>query len=153
MSDTAPHTVRDVEAADRPAWEPLWDGYLAFYEADLPPAHTDHLWDRILDEADPIRCIVAEVDGDVVGIAQYFPHPDTWEREPVCYLEDLFVDPAHRGAGLGRALIEELRHRCEQHGWRRLYWLTQDGNNAARVLYDRVTGGASGFIAYEIEVG
>jgi len=56
-----------------------------------------------------------------------------------CYLEDLFVDPAARGNGVGRALIEDLASLARAQGWKRLYWNTEITNAAARKLYDSFT--------------
>ena len=71
----------------------------------------------------------------------------TW-GEPVCYLQDLFVDPAQRGLGLGEQLIEAVAGQARQQGAQRLYWLTQADNTAARTLYDRVAE-HRGFIRYD----
>ena len=61
----------------------------------------------------------------------------TWNEE-VCYLQDLFVDPALRGRGVARALIEAVAKAALERGAERLYWLTQEHNAAARALYDKV---------------
>ena len=53
-------TIRPLEAADRAAWDPLWQGYLAFYKTDLDPAVTDVTWARLLDAAEDMHCLVAE---------------------------------------------------------------------------------------------
>jgi len=129
---TTDYVIRDAQPGDRAAWHELWAEYLVFYKADLPAEHSGRLWQRILDEADPIACTVAEVDGAVAGIANYYPHPDTWEDGPVCYLED-------------------LRQRCLENGWLRLHWDTTTDNARARSVYDELTGGTNGFIGYEIK--
>jgi GNAT superfamily N-acetyltransferase len=76
-------------------------------------------------------------------------HENTWETQPVCYLEDLFVAPAARGHGLGAALIEWLRNSMRAEGWARLYWMTRRDNDTARALYDRFTK-ADDFVRYVI---
>ena len=121
------------------------------YEIFTDQSDVVHLWQSILDEVDPIACTVAEVDGAVAGIANYYPHPDTWEDGAVCYLEDLYVDESHRRTGIGKALIEDLRQRCLENGWLRLHWDTTTDNARARSVYDELTGGTNGFIVYEIE--
>jgi GNAT superfamily N-acetyltransferase len=65
---------------------------------------------------------VAEVDGDVVGVALWFLNFSTWDGVHGIYLEDLFVRPAHRGSGLGRALLAALAQECVAHGYSRLQW-------------------------------
>src|SRR5688500_9143906 len=102
-------TVRRIEARDESRWRELWDGYCRFYERDVSEAITRHTWTRIMDAASPVHAIVAErQDGGVIGMANYVIHENTWTLTPVCYLEDLFVDPAKRAAGVGAQLIDWL---------------------------------------------
>ena len=98
-------TIRPPAAGDRARWEPLWQGYLEFYQSSLADEVTELLWQRILDPAHEIRGLVAETDDGLVGLVHFFPHAHTWYAEPVCYLNDLFVSPSLRGGGIGRALI------------------------------------------------
>jgi GNAT superfamily N-acetyltransferase len=144
--------IRDVAAEDRAAWRELWDAYLMFYEADLPPSLSEFLWQRFFDPGDPVACVVAEVVGEPVGIAHFFAHPDTWEEGPICYLQDLFVAESHRGRGVGRALILEVHRRSRAEGWRLLHWQTKADNARARILYDKLAGGPNGFVGYDMEV-
>jgi GNAT superfamily N-acetyltransferase len=74
-------------------------------------------------------------------------HDHAWSRVPTCYLQDLFVDPVARGGGYGRALIEAVADAARERGADRLYWLTQETNDTARRLYDRLAR-YSGFIVY-----
>jgi GNAT superfamily N-acetyltransferase len=92
---------------------------------------------------------IAEVDGKVYGFANCVVHENTWETQPVCYLEDLFVAPSARGHGIGAALIEWLRNAMRAEGWARLYWMTKEDNVQARKLYDRFSK-ADGFVRYQI---
>jgi Histone acetyltransferase HPA2 and related acetyl transferases len=61
------------------------------------------------------------------------------------------VDPAARGSGVARALIETVAHRSREEGAGRLYWLTHQQNATARLLYDRVAK-FSGFVEYEVRL-
>lgn len=132
-------TVRDATPADEAAWRALWAGYCAFYETSIGDATTAATWRRLLDPTTPMGCLVAcDGAGPPAGFTNYVVHPITWSRRPVCYLEDLFVAPAQRGTGLGRALIAALAERGRQEGWLRLYWNTADDNRQARMLYDKV---------------
>lgn len=141
--------VRDATPADEAAWRELWDGYLEFYDRPLHPEVTDATWSRLLG-AGPMSCLVAVDGGQVVGFADYLLHPSTWSRADSCYLEDLFVAPAARGRGAGRALIEALAARARERGWRHVYWHTEGGNRAARALYDRFAP-ADGFVRYVLD--
>lgn len=135
-----PNRIRPIEARDEAAWRRLWDGYCLFYEVSLSPDVTQRTWERILDAISSIHAIVAENgDGEVVGFCNYVVHENTWETKPVCYLEDLFVDPAIRAQGVGRQLIDWLVAAMQTEGWSRLYWMTREDNYRARGLYDKYT--------------
>ena len=75
-------------------------------------------------------------------------HRSTWSATWYCYLEDLFVDPATRKQGVGRALIEATYAEADKRGCTRTYWTTQEFNYRARSLYDRVAS-KSPFIRYQ----
>lgn len=144
-----PCLIRSIQPTDEPTWRLLWRGYCDFYRVTLPDAVTQRTWNRILSPDSSVMCIVAEVQGQVCGFAHCVVHENTWETQPVCYLEDLFVRGDTRGQGVGRALIEWLRNAMRAEGWARLYWMTQEKDNAARHLYDQFAQ-ADGFVRYVI---
>ena len=78
---------------------------------------------------------VAEVDGEVVGISIWFLNYSTWLGKPGIYLEDLYVDPEHRGKGLGLALLKELASICSERGYERLQWWVLDWNQPSIDFY------------------
>ncbi|GGG26837.1 GNAT family N-acetyltransferase [Chelatococcus composti] len=139
--------VRPLTAADRAAWEPLWQGYQAFYCISLPPEVSDGTFARMLDPAEPIHGLGAFVDGELAAIAHYIFHATTWSLAPRCYLNDLFTAEAHRGRGLARRLIEAVYEAARSAGADRVYWLTHKDNATARALYDRVAEDV-GFVQY-----
>lgn len=143
--------IRDARPDDEADWRRLWAGYLAFYRVELTEEVTTDVWRRILDPAAPLFCRVAAEEERIVGFAVRVMHAGTWSPAPVCYLEDLFVDPAARGAGAGAALIQDLIDRGRRDGWRRLYWHTHGENRTARRLYDRFAA-ADGFVRYDIDL-
>jgi len=141
-------TIRPVAADDRSAWEVLWQGYLVFYEEALPPHITEETWKRLLDPAvDPHGFVAVDAGGRLLGFTHYLFHRSTWTIGPVCYLEDLFVDPKVRGSGVGRALIEAVYAAADRAGAETVYWQTQEFNATARALYDRI-GKLTPFIRY-----
>jgi GNAT superfamily N-acetyltransferase len=143
--------VRKIAARDEQRWRELWDGYTRFYEREPSEAISRQTWARILDPASPVYAIVAEREhGYVVGIANYLVHENTSALAPACYLQDLFVDPAERAAGVGKMLIDWLVEEMKVEGWSRLYWNTKENNYRARALYDKYTS-HSGFLRYVIE--
>ena len=144
-----PVRVRPLEAGDHDAWLPLWQGYLEFYKASIPPDVTASTWRRIVDPEGPIHAFGAfDGAGRMVGIVHYLFHPVTWSEANRCYLEDLFVSPAARGTGAGRALIEAVYRAADEAGADQVYWLTAQENTTARRLYDRVAR-ATPFMKYQ----
>jgi GNAT superfamily N-acetyltransferase len=128
--------IRDARAEDEVEWRGLWAAYLAFYKVDVAPEVTAHTWKRILDPASPMAMRVAVRDGRIEGFAIHLSHPSTWVMTDDCYLEDLYIDEASRGGGIGRALLDDLVALATKKGWARLYWHTDEGNVRARALYD-----------------
>ena len=145
-----PCIIRAALPSDEPAWRQLWRGYCDFYEADVPDAVTNRTWKRILDPDAQVMCLVAEVEGKVLGFANCVVHENTWETQAVCYLEDLYVTPGARGRGIGSALLEWLRNAMRAEGWARLYWVTAQDNKPARALYDQFTP-VDGFVRYVLK--
>jgi GNAT superfamily N-acetyltransferase len=139
--------IKPVGANERAAWEPLWNGYLAFYKATLAPGASDVAWARFHDPNEPMFVLGAYVDGQLTGIVHYLFHRSTWTPGNYCYLQDLFVDDSARGLGLGRALIEAVYEKAKAAGASRVHWLTQNGNAQARILYDQVADNP-GFMQY-----
>lgn len=132
-------TVRALKDSDRAAWEPLWKGYLDFYEQSVDASVTDETWRRLLDPGVDMHGLCTEDgDGALTGIVHFLYHPVTWSIAPRCYLEDLFVAESARGSGAGRALIEAVYAHADTRDADQVYWLTQDYNTAARTLYDKV---------------
>jgi ribosomal protein S18 acetylase RimI-like enzyme len=139
--------IRSLEARDEAAWRRLWAEYLVFYKSTLPDAVTSATWTKLIGDDNVFLGTVAEVDGQVVGIANSILHPTTWSLNQFCYLNDLYVDPMIRGRGIGKLLIDDLIAKAQANGWARLYWSTKEDNEVARRLYDRF-GEADGFVRY-----
>jgi GNAT superfamily N-acetyltransferase len=78
---------------------------------------------------------VAELDGQVVGCALWFLNFSTWRGVHGVYLEDLYVRPAHRGQGLGRALLAALAAVCTERGYARLEWSVLNWNEPSIAFY------------------
>lgn len=80
--------------------------------------------------------LVGEQDGEVVAMAVWYLTFSTWTGRPGIRLEDLFVDPAHRGGGLGKALLLRLAEICVERGYRRLEWWVLRWNTPSIDFYD-----------------
>ena len=131
---------------DKASWAVLARDYKTFYKTTLADAEYELAWQRLLDK-DGIFGLGATIDGELVGITHYLFHTSVWAQN-VCYLQDLFVDPAMRGRGVARALIEAVARASTECGATRLYWQTQEHNTTGRALYDKVAK-YNGFIRYD----
>ncbi len=129
--------IRPINQNDKSRWLQLFKDYIEFYESHLSDAQYELTWQRINSEYN-MHGLVAEKDGQVVGLAHYIFRPDTWEIEDFCYLEDLYVDTKVRGGGVGRALIKAVEQIATEKGSKRLYWTTAEDNEVARKLYDKL---------------
>ena len=147
--------IRPVTRADYHPWLPLWQGYNAFYGRHGATALAEEItrttWARFFDGYEPVHALVAESDGKLVGLTHYLFHRSTIMLGPICYLQDLFTDPALRGKGIGKLLIEAVYEKARAAGSTRVYWHTQDTNTTARRLYDHVAT-HSGIAVYRKEL-
>jgi GNAT superfamily N-acetyltransferase len=143
--------IRAATPEDEGRWRELWADYTSFYDVHVSDEVTASVWSRIFDPSSTLFLRVAEVEGIVQGFALCLTHEGTWVKEPICYLEDLFLDASLRGAGIGRALMDDLVSLCEKNGWCRLYWHTHEDNATARKLYDRYVL-SDGHIRYRISL-
>jgi GNAT superfamily N-acetyltransferase len=143
--------VRPLTRQDYEQWLPLWDGYNGFYGRSsataLAPEITGMTWARFFDAYEPVHGLVADSNGQLLGLTHYLFHRSTTAIEPVCYLQDLFTSEAARGQGVGRALITGVYEKAKLAGASRVYWQTHQTNQTARRLYDAVAE-HSGFIIY-----
>jgi len=147
--NAAPKTieVRPVTADDYEDWLRLFRDYIAFYEEQVPDDVIATAWRRLLAQDDNMIALIAIENGRALGLANLVFHRSTWAQDWYCYLEDLFVAPAARGRGVGRALIEAVYAEADRRGASRTYWATQAKNTTARALYDRL-GVLTEFVQY-----
>jgi GNAT superfamily N-acetyltransferase len=140
-------TIRRAEPQDEARWRALWAGYVDFYRGSVPEEATAKTWAAILDPTSDIGALVAVQEGEVIGLCNYVFHASTWSTQPICYLQDLFVDPRSRGGGAAKKLILACEEEAKARGAFRLYWQTQEYNAPARSLYDTIVPRSS-FIVY-----
>jgi GNAT superfamily N-acetyltransferase len=94
-----------------------------------------------------VHALVAEHNGQLVGLAHYLFHRSTTQVQLSCYLQDLYTSEQSRGAGVGRKLILAVYDRAQASGSPKVYWQTHETNRTAMRLYDKVAEN-SGFIVY-----
>jgi GNAT superfamily N-acetyltransferase len=113
---------------------------LATYERepDAVEATAEGLRAHLFADAPRVFAHVAEQDGQVVGIAVWFLNFSTWTGRHGIYLEDLFVEPDARGAGVARALVRALADEAAARGCARIDWAVLDWNDLAKGFYRRL---------------
>ncbi len=144
-------TIRPLTQADHANWRRLWTAYLDFYQTTVSEEVYETSFSRLLSgQEGEYKCLLAEVDGVVIGLVHFLYHRSMWSVENTCYLMDLFCDPSARGKGIGRALIEAVHNTAKQDGVPSTYWLTEENNYKGRMLYDQVATKIP-FVIYEKE--
>ncbi|MBX3272489.1 MAG: GNAT family N-acetyltransferase [Sandaracinaceae bacterium] len=110
---------------------------LAAYERepDAVEATEATLAAQLAEPSPPFECLIAELDGEAAGFALFFHTYSTWRGRRGLWLEDLFVRPRHRGAGIGRALLVELARVALDRGCARFEWTVLDWNELAIGFY------------------
>jgi GNAT superfamily N-acetyltransferase len=113
---------------------------LAEYEklAEHVRADEERLRRALFGERPAAEALIAEVGGQSAGYALYFPTFSTFLAIEGVWLEDLFVRPEHRGAGVGRALLARVAALVRERGGERLEWSALDWNELALGFYRRI---------------
>ena len=133
------HLLRAAEPRDVPAIVGLI-GELAEFEnlTALLQVTPETLAPHLFGPRPAAECLVGEVGGQVVAFALFFPNFSTFLGKPGLYLEDLYVQPAHRKSGLGQALFVRLARLAAERGCGRFEWSVLDWNEPAIEFYKRL---------------
>lgn len=133
--------IRPVESKDRAAWETLWRESVAA-DGTLETRAVEVTWGHLKASATPMGMggLVAVnedggADSGLFGLLHYVVHPVAGAAAPVCYLQDVYVSPAHRRRGVGSAMLAMLGNMGDALGWDRIYWLVEGRNAAAKAFY------------------
>jgi GNAT superfamily N-acetyltransferase len=136
----------------RAAWDILYKGYADFYKVEQTAEMRDRVWSWLQDANHSLKGLLAVDDaGTPIGLTHYRPYPRPLTATTACYLDDLFVDPAHRGHKAAEALIDAVVQKARSNGWGIVRWHTAEDNYRARKLYDRVSDKTK-WVIYEIKV-
>ncbi|MCC8975386.1 GNAT family N-acetyltransferase [Bradyrhizobium brasilense] len=110
---------------------------LAEYEKLLHEVHASEadIADALFGANPRLYCDIAEWNGEPAGFAVWFVNFSTFAGRHGIYLEDLFVRPALRGKGIGKALLVHLAKQCFANGWSRLQWAVLDWNAPSIAFY------------------
>jgi GNAT superfamily N-acetyltransferase len=134
---TTPFALRAAEPRDLPAISGLIHELAAFEKlSHLVQTTPEKLHPHLFGERPAAEAMVAEVDGQVVAFALFFTNFSTFLARPGLYLEDLYVQPAHRGSGIGRALLARLGALAVERGCGRFEWSVLDWNANAIRFYE-----------------
>jgi GNAT superfamily N-acetyltransferase len=131
------HDIRAAEPRDLHAIVQLISELAEFENlTHLLEVTPEKLAPHLFGDAAVAECRVGEVDGEVVAFALFFTNFSTFLAKPGLYLEDLYVRPAHRRTGLGRALLIELARIACERGYGRFDWTVLDWNEDAIRFYE-----------------
>ena len=135
----SPHTLRPAEPRDVSAIVALITELAEFEQlTHLLEVTPDKLAPHLFGQRPVAECVVGEVAGEVVAFALFFTNFSTFLARPGLYLEDLYVRPAHRGSGLGKALLAHLGRLAAERGCGRFEWSVLDWNANAIAFYEKL---------------
>ena len=139
MSSPTPFVLRAAELGDVGAIVQLIHGLAEFEKlTHLVRVTPEKLRPHLFGERPVAEAWVADVGGEVVAFALFFTNFSTFLAQPGLYLEDLFVRPEHRGAGIGEALLKRLAQLAVERGCGRFEWSVLDWNENAIRFYERM---------------
>ncbi|GEM_PF-630609 len=149
--------IRPIDTPDYAAWKALWRRSVAA-DGTLDDAAIDATWTLLKAGTSPMGIgglVATDVTNDddardaghgasapsstspnaLCGLLHYVVHPVAGAVAPVCYLQDVYVDPPYRRKGVGSALLAMLGNMGDALGWDRIYWLVEGRNDAAKAFY------------------
>lgn len=143
--------VREARVTDLPhIWEMLLG--LADYERlrHEVVGTREQLGEHLFGPQPLLECLVAEGQDRLVGYALFYPNYSSFQTAPTLWLEDLFVEPAQRGRGAGRALMAALARLSLARGYVRIGWQVLDWNEPSIEFYKRsgATPGPADWLEY-----
>lgn len=139
MQESPPPVLRAAVPADAPILVDLIRELAVFERLEhLVRVTPAQLATHLFGPRPAAEAVVAEVDGAAAGFALFFTNFSTFLGQPGLYLEDLYVRPAHRGQGLGRALLEHLGALAVARGCGRFEWSVLDWNADAIAFYEKM---------------
>lgn len=139
--------VRLAQEEDFSQWLLLWNGYQDFTKTIVDNTVTEITWSRFHDPAEPMYCVVAEQEKQLIGMLHYIRHRSCWTSEYDFYGQNLYVHENFRRQGVGTSLIEFFSSKAAEGRSSRAWWLSHRFNSAANHLYDRLAK-KTGFIQY-----
>ncbi|RQM34498.1 GNAT family N-acetyltransferase [Rhodococcus ruber] len=150
MTTTTPPTVRPLAPTDETRWRVLFREYRTFYKLPESEDIVSRAWGWFMDPRHECKALVAEAHGEILGFAHHRRFSSPYTGTTGLFLDDLFTDPAARGRGVGRALIERLTEMAAAEGRAVVQWVTAEDNHRAQALYNTLAT-RTNWVTYEAE--
>lgn len=128
--------IRQACADDAPAIAPLFDAYRRFYEQATDQEGAERFLTERLARQESDILLACDAKGWILGFCQLYPTFCSVEAAPIFSLYDLFVQPAHRRSGIGRALLQAAEALALERGKVRMDLTTARSNHKAQALYE-----------------
>ncbi len=135
------YTIRACEERDMAKLITLCALHAAYEQAPYDPlGKKERLATALFSDHKQLNCIVAEVEGEVIGYATYTFDYSTWDAARFIYLDCLYLEDDYRSFGIGQRLLEEVKARGIAAGCINMQWQTPDFNERAIKFYKRIGG-------------
>ena len=131
--------IREIKLEDKENWEKLYRGYAEFYKVEMNEKILNTVWSWVHDKNHEVNGLGYVIDTNLVALAHYRKMPSPLRGQYIGFLDDLYVDPNHRGKKIGEKIINKLNEISKANGWNLVRWITRENNSRAKALYDRVS--------------
>ena len=132
-------TIVAIAPEHRAAWDQLYKGYADFYHVDQTAEMRERVWSWLHDPTHETEGFLALNEAcKPMGLTHYRPFARPLMAATGGFLDDLFIDPAHRGSGAAQALIDAVVAEGRRRGWSVIRWITAEDNYRARAAYDKL---------------
>ena len=131
--------IREIKLEDKENWEKLYRGYAEFYKVEMNKKILSTVWNWVNDKNHEVNGLGYVIDNNLVAFAHYRKMPSPLRGQYIGFLDDLYVDPNHRGKKIGEKIINKLNEISKANGWNLVRWITRENNSRAKALYDRVS--------------
>jgi GNAT superfamily N-acetyltransferase len=148
---TSDLTIRAPQPSEFEPWAVLFRAYREFYELAPDETVIETVWGWLHDPDHELHAFVAVRGGELIGLAHYRRFARPSRGGMAMFLDDLITSSAHRGGGVGRALIDTIRTLAVAEGCNVLHWTTAFDNHTAQRLYDQVAARTS-WLTYDIDL-
>lgn len=145
-------TFEPVSSRRFEAWRAQYLRYAAALGEHADETVAATVWAWLLARTHGVEGILAIDEGDdLVGFAHFRPFPRTLDGNEACFIDDLWVTESHRGTGLAKSLIDQVRATARERGWAHVRWVAEAKNVRARALYERIAEDAN-LVTYRVGI-